>query len=60
MSLILGVGITGCSPPMADLYGVPDIEMDADDDGFYADEDCDDDDANTFQGRRLKIQTLRV
>ena len=39
---------------MADLYGVPDIEMDADDDGFYADEDCDDDDANTFPGAAIE------
>ena len=50
LSLILGVGLNACSPPMADLYGVPDIEMDADGDGFYADEDCDDEDANTYPG----------
>jgi hypothetical protein len=54
LSLVLGVGLTACSP-MGDLYGTPNIEFeDLDGDGFYSDQDCDDADPNTYPGAAIE------
>ena len=55
LSLILGVSLSACQPPMTDLYGSPEPEWeDLDGDGFPEMDDCDDSDPYTYPGAAIE------
>ena len=54
LSVLLGVGLTACQPPMMAAYGAPEMDVDLDGDDFYAYEDCDDEDPYTYPGAAVE------